>query len=99
MCCDIGRELHMLASPDFESIKHQNMLGYDYWSARELMPLLGYGKNSWHNFEKAIEKAMLACEEIGLSLPDHFYIAVKKVALGSGAEREVKDYFLSKRAC
>ena len=42
---------------------------------------------------------MQACREVGLSLPDHFYGAVKKVSLGSGVEREVKDYFLSKRAC
>lgn len=87
------------STPDFDSIKHQNVLGHDYWSARELMPLLGYGKNSWHNFVKAIEKAIQSCESAGLAVPDHFYSAVKKVGLGSGAEREIQDYFLSKRAC
>ena len=81
----------MSMSPDFDSIKHVNILGHDYWSARELMPLLGYGKNSWHNFENAIEKAMQSCESAGFALPDHFYGAVKMVPLGSRAERKIKE--------
>jgi hypothetical protein len=51
----------MTEQPDFESIKRTNMYGEDYWSARELMPLLGYGKK-WQNFDGVIKKAMLACE-------------------------------------
>jgi DNA-damage-inducible protein D len=43
-------------APDFDSIKQTNMYGVEFWSARDLMPLLGYGKN-WQNFEHAIQKA------------------------------------------
>jgi DNA-damage-inducible protein D len=84
--------------PDFDSIKQANVYGVEYWSARELMPLLGYGK-SWQNFETALNKAMIACEENGQVVEDHFNASTKMVLLGSGAEREVKDYALSRLAC
>jgi hypothetical protein len=32
-----------MAGPDFDSIKHLNPYNVEYWEARELMPLLGYG--------------------------------------------------------
>ena len=28
--------------PDFDSIRQTNVYGVEYWSARDLMPLLGY---------------------------------------------------------
>ena len=34
----------------FESIKHIDEYGNEYWFARELMPILQYSK--WQNFEK-----------------------------------------------
>ena len=56
----------MTEQPDFESIKRTNMYGEDYWSARELMPLLGYGKK-WQNFESVIKKAMTAALKAAMS--------------------------------
>ncbi len=50
--------------PNFDSIKQSNSYGEEYWSARTLMPLLGYGKK-WQNFEAVIKKAMIACTETG----------------------------------
>lgn len=44
--------------PDFESMKQTNVVGDEYWSARDLMPLLGYG-NKWQHFENVIAKAMV----------------------------------------
>ena len=63
------------------------------------MVALGY--DHWQNFEKVIKKAMVALTlpEIGLKPEDHFIGADKMVHIGSGAKRQVKDYFLSKRAC
>jgi DNA-damage-inducible protein D len=82
--------------PDFDSIKRTNVLGQEYWSARELMPLLGYDK--WQNFEKVIQEAMIAASdpESGLKLDENF-TAVSKVSGKRGPAQ--KDYFLSKRAC
>ena len=48
-----------MSTPDFDSIRHVTVLGQDYWSARELMPLLGYGQK-WQNFAKVIAKALQA---------------------------------------
>ncbi len=89
----------MNTSPDFESIKQINILGREYWSARDLMGALGY--ESWQNFEKVIQKAMVAATspDISLSLEDHFNEVIKMIPIGKGGKRKTKDYFLSRRAC
>ena len=89
----------MMKTPNFESIKQINILGREYWSARDLMEALGY--ESWQNFEKVIKKAMSAAAspDSNLILEDHFNDVVKMITLGKGGKRKVKDYFLSKRAC
>lgn len=85
-------------SPDFDSIKQVNPYGEDYWSARDLMPLLGYGKK-WQNFTTAIEKAIVSCKESGNIVEYHFTDASKPIAGGKGAIQHVKDYNLSRFAC
>jgi DNA-damage-inducible protein D len=85
------------SSPNFDSIKQTNPYGQEYWSARDLAPLLGY--NKWQRFEDAIQRAMIACEQSGNIVADHFTGAGKMVKLGSKAEREVTDYFLSRFSC
>ena len=84
--------------PDFDSIKQTNVYGIEFWSARDLMPLLGYGKN-WRNFMTAIEKAQVAYQESGQLVENHFDASIKMVKIGSGTEREVDDYNLSRLAC
>src|SRR5579875_1749134 len=83
---------------DFDSIKQINPYGQEYWSARELAPLLGYAR-SWENFEHTIERAMISCEEGGNHVEDHFHASMKMIVAGKGAKREVKDYLLSRLAC
>src|SRR5260370_7697693 len=85
----------MSQAPDFDSIKQVNPYGEDYWSARALMPLLGYGKN-WQNFTTAIQKAMISCRENGQIVEYHFNASIKMVPIGSGAERPLDDYNLSR---
>jgi len=85
-------------SPDLESIKQVNSYGTEYWSARDLMPLFGYDKQ-WRHFEYVMKQAMTVCEKSGNIVQNHFIRATKLVKLGSGAEREVKDYYLSRLAC
>ncbi len=69
----------------------------EYWRARELMPLLGY--TDWKNFSKIIEKAILSCETNGIAVNNHFSEAGKMVTIGSSAQREIKDYLLTRYAC
>ena len=81
----------------FDSIKHINEYGQEYWIARELFSILGY--KQWRNFEKVIEKAVLSCEATENNVSDHFARTSKMVSLGSGAKREIDDYELSRYAC
>jgi DNA-damage-inducible protein D len=55
---------------DFEQIKKVTEKGKEYWSARELAPVLDYAK--WENFQKTISRAMIACENSGHSVSDDF---------------------------
>src|SRR5256885_2212036 len=84
-------------SPDFESVKQISPYGVDYWSARQLAPLLGYAR--WENFEIAIKRAKTACEQVGQVAKDHFPDTTKMIQAGKGAQREVSDYSLSRFAC
>jgi DNA-damage-inducible protein D len=81
----------------FEAIKHTTEDGGEYWSARELMVVLGYAK--WQNFAVAITRAKEACQNSSIAVSDHFTETSKMVQLGSGATREVEDYNLSRYAC
>ena len=67
------------------------------WSARDLQKLLGY--SLWQNFTNVIDKAKVACENVGQPVTDHFIDVNKKVELGSGAIREVDDVMLTRYAC
>ena len=81
----------------FENIKHVNEYGQEFWYARELQAALEYGK--WSNFQKVISRAMEACSQAGNSIADHFAEVGKMVNLGSGSQREVDDFMLSRYAC
>jgi len=71
--------------------------GVECWSARDLQVLLGYSK--WDNFTNVIEKAKEACLKAGNSVDDHFPDVGKMVEVGSGAERQLVNYYLSRYAC
>ncbi len=81
----------------FEQIKRIDPDGNEFWSARDLMPLLEYA--SWQWFKPVLLKAQIACENSGLDPEDHFMVALKMVAIGSDAKREVEDIHLSRYAC
>ena len=81
----------------FESIKHTDEFGNEYWEARELMPLLEYSK--WENFHKVIKRAIIACETSNNNVLDHFPEFRKPIVGGKGNIQNVIDYHLSRYAC
>ena len=81
----------------FDDIKHLTEDGDEFWYARELQKVLEY--TEWRNFSKVIEKSKIACSNSGIEVDDHFVEVNKMVDIGSGTEREVSDYELSRYAC
>ncbi len=82
---------------DLNSIKQTNSYGAEYWSARDLMRILGYAK--WENFKNAIERAEEACKNSGQIVRGHFLQARKMINTSKGIRYSVKDYLLSRFAC
>lgn len=89
--------LEVISENLFESIKHENEYGQEYWLARELQTVLGYSK--WENFANIIEKAKEACRGSGNAVSDHFPEVRKTIIMPKGATKEIIDYQLSRYAC
>src|SRR6266704_3262854 len=81
----------------FEDQKKLNEHGAEYWSARELQPLLGYSQ--WRRFEDAVKRAITSCTQSGNEPSYHFAGAGKPITGGKGAVQMVEDYHLSRFAC
>ena len=67
---DKMNEIKEYAEKIFEDIKHIDEIDNEYWYARELMSVLGYSK--WENFNKVIEKAIVACQNSSINYKEHF---------------------------
>ena len=81
----------------FEDIKHIDEIGNEYWYARELMSVLGYSK--WENFNKVIEKAIVACQNSSINYKEHFPDVRKTLEMPNNAMKKIIDYKLSRYAC
>lgn len=81
----------------FESIKHINDYGQEFWYARELQIALEY--KQWRRFCGVIDKAKESCKNSGYTISDHFADIGKMVDIGSSAHREIQDFELSRYAC
>jgi DNA-damage-inducible protein D len=91
------RIVHQLHADFEQAVQTDEMTGLEFWLARDLQKLLGY--TQWRNFEKVIEKAIVACQSAGQNPDDHFARARKMVNIGSGAKTEVDEIALTRYAC
>lgn len=81
-----------VAQSPFDAIRRIADGGTEFWSARDLMPLLGY--DSWRRFADSINRAMDAARNTGCAVNSLFAGAVKK-----SEGRPAEDYHLSRFAC
>ena len=80
----------------FESIKHKNEYGQEFWYARELQVVLEY--KQWRKFCNVIDKAKEACQNSDFAVSDHFAEVGKMVKAGV-APKDIGDIALSSYAC
>ena len=80
----------------FENIRNIRDDGSEYWSARELASVLDY--TEWRNFNKVLNKAMIACKNSGRDVVCDF-VDVNKIVDAGATSKPLKDYELSRYAC
>lgn len=80
----------------FESIRHVNEYGQEFWYARELQIALEY--TEWRNFCKVIDKAKKACKGSKNAVSDHF-VEVNKIVSAGATTKDIGDIELSRYAC
>lgn len=86
----------MTTESPFDSLRRVDEQGKEYWSARELMPLLGYSK--WENFKKVIEVAKENIETVVDNAVDHFISSGNMVKRPQGGGVQSLDYKLTRLA-
>ena len=82
---------------EFESIKHFDEDGNEFWYARELGKTLEYSE--YRKFLPIVKKSIISCENSKQDVKDHFGQVGVMVNIGSKARRKLRDYKLSRYAC
>ena len=82
---------------ELEQSKHLTSEGREYWYARDIQGVLCYER--WESFADVIGRAIAACEVADVNPDKHFRRFPKMVGIGSGAQRQVEDWYLSRYAC
>jgi DNA-damage-inducible protein D len=90
-------KLDAIEYKSFEEIKQTNESDVEYWYARDLQSVLQY--TQWRNFQKVIDRAMLACKNSGFDVTEHFAEVSKTIKMPKTAEKLVIDYKLTRYAC
>ena len=81
----------------FESIKHIDESGNEYWLARELQIVLEYAQ--WRRFNEVVNRAIISCKQSNFIIDDHFAKVGKTSKMPNGGVKKLLDYKLSRYAC
>lgn len=77
----------------FDALKQVTEQGAEYWSARDLAPLMGYAK--WQNFQTPLNRAMKSAEVQGTNVASNFMRSHKVTVQGKMPQ---EDFRLSRFA-
>jgi phage antirepressor YoqD-like protein len=82
----------------FDAIKFEDELGEEYWSARDLLMSHTFNYSRWSDAHKAVLRARASiANTLGeAAAQEHMRDLPQKVSIGSGAEREIQDYRLTR---
>lgn len=80
-------------SSPFDAIRREDERG-EWWSGRELMPLLGYAR--WQRFRDAVGRAKEALRANGENPEQHVTGAEKMVETGQGSSKAIEDFRLTR---
>ncbi len=86
-------ETFRLSTSPFDLIRRTDANGASVWSARELMPFLGYPV--WRNMNEVIDRAKLACVSRNMEVGSIFAPGIKK----SGPGRPAVDVLMKRLGC
>nr|DAN35888.1 MAG TPA: DNA-damage-inducible protein D [Caudoviricetes sp.] len=93
----MGTRLTKKAKETFESIKHIDADGEEWWSSRELARVLTYA--DYRHFLVVMRKAWAAAQNAGANAANHFVVFAEKVSIGSNAERQIDTVRMTRYAC
>lgn len=81
----------------FESVRQVRPDGSEFWSARDLMPMLGY--SDWRNFSITISRASSSIVSEKMDLTSHVVGVNDLVPRPQGGSVSREDFLLSRYAC
>lgn len=91
---DIRRQTQ--AGSPFDALRQHRPDGTEFWSGRDLCPLMGYGR--WERFADAIERAKIAARNSGMDVTSHFRASAKMVTRAQGGGHPQEDVQLTRQA-